>query len=226
MAMTKSTAGKWALGIAGTILLGALGSGLWDIALKSAFTSAGRGILTALTFGYGSVRDGFYVEIAQGHTDRASLWLVAYSTIPMFWGFAFFIAWMRRGGEQKETAEEATRMRSDASYREKRLGELKAELKVLERRLALLQRAALLLGIFMLSLLVFRAIKLTYISSAITHYEQAFTICLPYLSEPERSSIRSQYAQIKTKEDYVRVLQRLQDVATGHAVTLPTFNPW
>ena len=35
-----------------------------------------------------------------------------------------------------------------------------------------------------------------------------------------------QYALVKTKDDYVRVLQRLQDVARSNAVALPKFNPW
>lgn len=74
--MTTSKFGKWTLGILATILLGALGSGLWDVLLKGAFGAVGRGILTVITFGYTNLRDSSYLEIAQGRTDRASLWSV------------------------------------------------------------------------------------------------------------------------------------------------------
>jgi hypothetical protein len=225
--MTKSTIGKWTLGIAGTILLGALGSGLWDVALKSIFTSIGRGVLTGISFGYGSIRDSCYLEIAKGHTDRASLWLVTFSLFPMLLALGYYIGRsLTRSRAPIETEEAKERMRVDPVFREKRLGELGAELETLKRKLVVSQTIFLLFVVFQLSLFMFRSITLSYISSAITHYEQSYTICLPFLSETDRFAIRSQYAQIHTKEDYVKVLRLLHDAAGSHNVSLPKFTPW
>src|SRR4051794_11362648 len=72
-----STRVKWIVGIIGTIVLGALGSGLWDLCLRDFFVWSGHGILTLITLGIGSVRDSNYIEIAKGRTDRVGIYLVS-----------------------------------------------------------------------------------------------------------------------------------------------------
>src|SRR5260370_42092512 len=70
---------KWTLGILGTILLGALGSGFWDLCLRTTFIAIGHGLPTLITLGISSVRDSFYVEIAKGRTDRVGLYLMSFT---------------------------------------------------------------------------------------------------------------------------------------------------
>src|SRR5712692_8680373 len=99
--MRKST--KIVLGIVGTILLGALGSGFWDLCLRDLFTWIGHGILSAITLGITSVRDSFYVEIAKGRTDRVGIYLVTFAFI----FFGVLVGVFMRGGRfaQKVRAE-------------------------------------------------------------------------------------------------------------------------
>jgi len=204
------------LWILGTIILGALGSGLWDVALKAWFVTIGRAILTGITFGYSSLRDGYYIEVAKGHTDRASLWLVFFSTLPFFGALGFYVGGLtgRKHARQK-ISEEA----SSLAVLQQRIGRLDRELKWLER-------ATVLFGVFFLSVLVFRSFTLGYISSAVTHFEQSYTICLPFLTEPERANIRSRFALIRSRSEYVGVLERLKSVATKNGVSLPKFTAW
>jgi hypothetical protein len=224
--MTKSTKGKWILGIIGTILLGAVGSGLWDVALKYAFSAIGRGILTGLSLGYGAIRDSCYLEIAKGQTDRASLWLVSFTLIPLFVGLGFFMGYTRSRRKPKTEVADAQKIQSDPSYARQRLTELEGELSTLKRSARMWENVLVLNVIFLLSACVFRLITLSYISSAVTNYEQSYTICLPFLSNAEGSSIRSEYAQIHNKEDYVHVLQKLGAVSASHNISLPPFKPW
>jgi|ERR1019366_5445186 hypothetical protein len=223
--MTKSTISKWILGIAGTVLLGAFGSGLWDVALKSVFSAAGRGILTGLSLGYGTIRDSCYLEIAKGNTDRASLWLVTFTTMPLFVGVGVYMGY-RAHGKPRTGLVDADKMQSDLAYAKQRLTELEGELNTLRRKARVWENFAVLIGIFLLVICIFRVNTLLYISSAVTNYEQSYTICLPFLADSERFAIRSEYAQIHHKDDYVRVLQKLQAVATAHNISLPQFKPW
>jgi hypothetical protein len=223
--MIKSTKGKWILGIIGTILLGAVGSGLWDVALKYVFSEIGRGILTGLSLGFGAIRDSCYLEIAKGQTDRASLWLVSFTLMPLFVGLGFLVGYTRSRPKPKTELADAQKLQFDVSYAKQRLAELEGELSTFKRKAGMWENFVVLNVIFFLSICTFRFITLSYISSAVTNYEQSYTICLPFLSDAEGSSIRSEYAQIHNKEDYVHVLQKLEAVAASHNISLPSFKP-
>jgi hypothetical protein len=79
MILPASRSLKWILGILGTILLGAVGSGFWELFLRNICIAVGHGILTLITLGIGSVRDSFYVEVAKGRTDRVGFYLVSFT---------------------------------------------------------------------------------------------------------------------------------------------------
>src|SRR5437868_15179640 len=95
-----STRVKWIVGIIGTIVLGALGSGLWDLCLRDFFVWSGHGILTLITLGIGSVRDSVYFEIAKGRTDRVGIYLVSFGMafFGILTGFVVALVTVGRGG--------------------------------------------------------------------------------------------------------------------------------
>ena len=59
-----------------TIVVGALGSGLWEILFKRWYGVSTRTVQRIFTFGVTALRDTIYLEAARGQYDRASLWLV------------------------------------------------------------------------------------------------------------------------------------------------------
>src|ERR1035437_392134 len=74
------------LGFLGTILLGAVGSGFWELGLKPVFQWLGRILLTAVTLGSNTVRDDIYKEAGKGLHETSSLqlyWLVILSLFLM-----------------------------------------------------------------------------------------------------------------------------------------------
>jgi len=58
--------------LAGAVLLGALGSGLWDLFLKDALFWLGTKSLAVATFGFQRIRDTAYIEAAKGHREIPS----------------------------------------------------------------------------------------------------------------------------------------------------------
>ena len=185
------------LGILLTIFLGAIGSGFWEICLKDIFIWIGHAILRVITLGITSVRDSFYEEIAKGRTDRAALNLHLY--VIMFLGGICGFIFSRRAPQTDD---------------ENRTEERKAWRKAIFSLLPLV------------FFCFFRLTTLTYVSGAVDQYEQSYTICLPYLSEKEREQIRSQFAQIRTKEDYKEVLSKLVSVASTNKIKVPDFSIW
>ena len=196
--MRKSS--KILLGIVGSIILGALGSGLWELCLRDFCIWIGHGILSATTLGITSVRDSFYVEIAKGRTDRVGIYLV-------YFGFIFFGALF---GLYAATTKFGRKLRSNMSAEVDRIGTLFSGFFL----------------VFLYAFLTVRLISISYTTNAIDHYEQVYAISLPFLSAPERDQVRSDFARMKTKADYVSVLSKLQSKARDHKVDLPKFSVW
>jgi len=68
------------LSIIGLILLGALGSGLWDVFFRPVAIWIGLKLLTLATFGLESIRDSSYQSIAKGHHERPAFLLLGTMT--------------------------------------------------------------------------------------------------------------------------------------------------
>jgi hypothetical protein len=85
--MIKYLISKWTLALLGTIVLGAIGSGVWDVVFKPFFSWIAEILLNVATLGLAAIRDEMYVEIAKGTYERAGVALLS-----MFsWnGFCFF----------------------------------------------------------------------------------------------------------------------------------------
>src|SRR5271167_1724021 len=66
---------KVVFGIFATVLLGAFGSGLWEIALRPVGLWLGKAILTGATLGSAVVKDRIYVEAAKGLHEANALQL-------------------------------------------------------------------------------------------------------------------------------------------------------
>jgi hypothetical protein len=182
------------------ILLGALGSGFWDLFLRNMFVGIGHGILTLITLGISSVRDSFYVEIAKGRTDRVGLYLMTFSFI--FLGFL-----------------------AGALTRPIRIGKSpESDMSVAEHRF--FRRFTLLLLMLLTSIFAFRSLSIGYTTGAIDHFEQSFAICLPFMSPRERDDVRSRFARIQTKSDYVAVLSMLEQKARQNSLEIPKFSVW
>lgn len=196
--MRKST--KIVLGIIGTVVLGALGSGFWDLCLRDLFTWIGHGILSATTLGITSVRDSFYIEIAKGRTDRVGIYLLTFAFI----FFGALMGFFMRGGK---FAQKLHSQITPADFRFLRL-------------------TAGFCFVLLYSVLSFRMISISYTTSAIDHFEQAYAICLPFMSSLERDEVRSSFALIKTKGNYVSVLSKLEAIAHDHKAEIPKFSVW
>src|SRR3984893_5979771 len=78
---TKRQAVKWALGITGTILLGALGSGVWQSVLGPGIHASTRWALDLASLGLKSFKDSIYLQVAaddQARIAARTLFLVTF----------------------------------------------------------------------------------------------------------------------------------------------------
>jgi len=198
---------QWLIGLTGTIVLGAVGSGVWDVFLKPAFSWLGREVLTLVTLGLSSVKDSMYQDIAKGHHEVAGLNILVFATavfvfLPMGFVTGVWTARRRLSDPNTMTAE------ANIKYR-KRMS------------LAIVPVYALWGSIFFV-----RFLMINYTNLAVTYFQQSLAICKPYIDSKEQDQILSRFARTRTKRDYESVVASLHLVAKSNHLELPEFDPW
>ena len=221
---TNSVA-KWAARMLGLIFLGALGSGLWDAALKPVLLRASYGLMTLSSLGIESFRTGTYEWIATGSTGWASVETLALVTalVISILGAAFaYVLLKSQGLEYKQKL-----MDGHAGEVPRRSPE---EINRLNRRLLkYLRRMVYFMGVVVLlfaGMLFVGLSRASYEYRAVVHFQQALKIASPYLSDTDRSMVESKFAQIHSKSDYVAIMDGLRKTAKEHGQTVPPFNAW
>jgi hypothetical protein len=207
--MQLTNRSKVILGIAGTIVLGAIGSGVWELFFSPVFSWLGRGILTIVTLGLDSVRNAIYAGVAKGHREEASLFVYTFLiTMILVSPFFFVQIWMiiaRRKQEKNKTPEQL------------------AKAQRARRRVFIFSTFFLAL---VASIIYVRGLMHTYTNAAITHFYQSLTIVLPYISMEEERQFRSDFARIAKKEDYAELMEKLKARADSRNIKLPQFPIW
>ena len=102
----KKTVLKWALGVVGTLLLSALGSGVWQSLLGPAIHASSRWVLDLASLGLTSYKNGVYEQIAADNQSRATVetlylttMIYALLVIVGTQGLFIFLSWIRRRAE-------------------------------------------------------------------------------------------------------------------------------
>src|SRR5437764_7100847 len=71
--MNRHSDSKIALGVIGSLVVGALGSGLWSWMFEPVLSRLGKGILNLVTLGISSLKDNVYSTAAEGLHEVPSL---------------------------------------------------------------------------------------------------------------------------------------------------------
>lgn len=227
MQTSRSKYWKYGLTAAGAILVGALGSGLWEAILRPALRRISFWLLDAASVGFESYRTGVYREIAQGVSKTE---FDAFVTITaVFGGFTLvimfanlFVTSLARRFERRsvESESDSRATRTDSPTSKTFIG---AQRVVTHRATSYILIASLALILAQQLVLLARD---GYSSRAIVHYEQLLRIASPYLDANHRAIIESKFAQIDSKENYVQVTTELEQVAKANGQKVPTFSPW
>jgi hypothetical protein len=221
---------KWWLTIIGTIFLGALGSGLWELAVKPPGTWISKAMYTVVTLGSHRLTDAIYREAARGHHEQASLDVL----VILFAGIAslaFYISTnILSDLSVSDRSDEIRKAYHDTTLAdfEEHTKQLKAQTALLRAEIRLIKRRSLryVLGtcvmvMLMLVMLSFSCLRLQLASTLNQGFEQSMVFCQPYIDEHSALLLRSRYAGIQTKADYERIMQDLNRIAVANRLILP-----
>ncbi|MGX8884020.1 hypothetical protein ACWWD9_12500 [Methylovorus sp. SPW-M1] len=199
--MTNSNLSKSFLWLAGTLVIGALGSGLWEVAFKPGLYWLGNALLDIGTLGLTSLRDAIYEEIARGSYERAGE-----KTLSILIGIFAGLMTISTG-----TLISGRSRREDGSPQ--RL-----------MRLLRYQRVFILFGVAFSAFVIVQGARLIYINRAANHLEQLQRIVAPYVPLEQRIVYASRAGQLHTRQQYVELLDELMEVAKKNNAYIPTFD--
>jgi hypothetical protein len=224
---------KWVAWAVGVIVLGALGSGFWEIVLKPALVHASYGLMSLSSLGIESVRTGIYERIATGSTARAGLWGLALLTILMVTFFVLMfgalLVLMAKTRQQHDRLEWRAATRDGKTNAAEPHETAEQTLQAGRRSIKNNRWAAYGVGFMVfltVGMLLVQLSREIYQTAAVMHFQQALKIASPYLSDTDRAIIESQFAQIHSKSEYVAIVDGLAKTASEHGQQVPTFTAW
>lgn len=191
---------KKVIWLAVTLILGALGSGLWELAFRPLLALIGTAGLHVVTLGLESLRNGLYEEAARGQYERVGITILS-ATAGFLTGITAVVLLLpilrRKARRDREGGPEA-------GMNAKRF------------------RGALVL-VFTTTMAVLLFQRTAYINRAANYFEQLTAITAPYLTESERLQFRSRFAQVATREQYLALVSELRSVAKSNRANVPDF---
>jgi len=233
----KTTKGKFTkLAIAGitAILLGAIGSGLWEVALKPLFLVNVDGIIDNASLVIRSLKDSLYVSISKGYQEKSSLYTVNLIIILMWLLLGSLVATLFRSNrtlffktinkEVESVNDEIDEMIKSEKVDEQKLEELKRRLESNKKKLKKLAKVFTFFIIIYASFFSAQYIIMTYKNTAITNFNQSLTSLRPSLSMDEYILFKSRFAQVRSEEDYLRIIDEMKAIALKNKIKLPIGN--
>ena len=234
MKLTRQNVIRVVLGVAGTIILSAVGSGLWESVLGPGLHAGRNWILNSISLVFSGYKNEIYAQIARDNGGAASIQSL-YVTIAIYF-FLFVMAISDMAARQRTTEigydDLSRKLQADLnkpSDPEVTLEQLKVDVAKaavdVKRMRKYIYTVAGMVAILVTSHMI-SYLRISYVDSASGHYHQALSITSPYLSPEQRIEIESQFSQIKDRQDYATVLGRLTDEAKSHGVAIPSFDAW
>jgi hypothetical protein len=222
----------WAIGaIASAIASNAL----WDFLFKPLLLFTQNGVLTLTTFGIQRFKDAIYIEIAKGHYDRASealfliftgfLFALAVSAIAILF---LLISRLKQRSQsissRLNAIETGTVIVKPSTIESLRVRLADAEQFGRSSSRLFFANTALITFTIVIGLII--TVRVTYIGHAVAYYEQLIAIATPYLTDDKEKRTASEFAQIKTRNDYERIILELRSVVEMNGQSVPQFDIW
>src|ERR1039457_337139 len=221
MNMAEYLTEHWILSIVVTIVLGGIGSGLWDAALKPISKRLGGVLYTLITFGAKRARDNIYKEASKGHHELPSLLLliiiltVGASTMIVFYGAIYQMLFAPESNRiVRINVEQCSKLPEPNQQYE-------CVKSIMKEDLTPTFQLSMLAGVFLIFLIFYQLIKINRVNLVTTNYQQCLKAVRPFLDERDAFLIEQRYAIMTTKSEYDAIIEQMAAVAKSNSTSLP-----
>ncbi|EKP0294988.1 hypothetical protein [Aeromonas veronii] len=214
--MTEYLAEHWVISVILTIVLGAIGSGLWEAAFKPIMRKVGGYLFTLLTFGAKRARNYIYKNAAMGHHEVPSLHilLIIFLFTIVSITFAYSIPYITAYAPETINTEliecNTETAPPNNCFKEN-----------LQNKIESFLIPVILSSIFSFVFLLYTFMTINQTNLVITYYEQCCKVIRPYISDKDFYLIEQKYALMRTKENYVDIITELKSIAERNSIQLP-----
>jgi hypothetical protein len=188
---------KWALGVVGAIVVGALGSGLWSTVFAPVGSFLLKMVLSIVTLGIEAARDSVYRQAAFGFRERAGdILLIAFAALVLF--IPVFLYPIRRNPSGPGNAK--TRRR--------------------------INHVALICLALTSSILSVQLLMNVYSNKIVANFHRTLAVAAPHISSEQRSVYLARFAKVRTRRDFITLLGDLDSVLENNREPRSDFSPW
>lgn len=224
--MPLSKLKKTLLAVPGALILGAFGSGLWELGVRPGGSWLMKAIFTFVTFGSKVLMDKVYLEASKGNHEGIAISLTNIVLNTWLFSVGFYVVRLSLKLEAaKRSMDEITQGTGKPSQPQDRAA-LIQKANSLSRTTGRLRFVIYALTLIMAGLFMTEIFKGIAANGAYTYFDQSFKICRPYMTDGEAQMIESKYASIRTRDEYMQVINGLQRIADEKKLRLPDTKPW
>jgi hypothetical protein len=219
--------------VLGIVVLGAISNGVWESLLRPALHTGSRWVLDIASFSVTNYKNGVYQQVAADDQSwfaletlvRVTIMYALISAALIFFFMDMFNSLRLRAQSLFDEFQGAPSDRENDFNLESAKKEVADVLKSVRRARVFVYSYSIILGLIFVDHFM-QIAKRSYVSSADAHYHHVLRVASPYLNSGEQVEVESDFAQIGSRDDYVKVLSRLESLCKAHGRTVPKFDPW
>ena len=203
---------KWTVSIAGVIILGAIGSGVWQLIGEPLINFVVKITIDSMNFVINNYKDNLYSRASEGlHESAATQTYAIILALPPLLAL-FYILGEKAGKIGVESAEKdisEIKEKAEGSI-EKRLTLLSESIKADEIKIEQSERI-MYLTLVVLAVISFNsAIQVSYVNKTITYVENTLDRLSPYVDNKKILGFRAQFREVETANDYYLLYENLE----------------
>jgi hypothetical protein len=206
---------KWIFTIAGSLILGALGSGLWSEVFAPLLSGLGHGLMSLLTLGMTSARDSIYQQAARGLYERPSVMLLSFIGIAFIYVPLAIISLRRIILPIHKWASDSSSTPDKQQDRQDRI----VRLRRLNFWLAIVAS-------FVGAVLFVQILFIGYTNAVVSHFNQTLAIASPYITVDQRTIFIARFASMQSRNDFILLFGDLNKITEAHGQPPSKFSPW
>ncbi|MGF1825326.1 hypothetical protein L4D17_04780 [Vibrio splendidus] len=221
--MAELLAKHWIISIGFTIFLGALGSALWEAALKPICKKCGSFTFKVLSFNAQKAKDKVYKNAAMGHHELPSLFnlmltifmisLILAAPVPLALGKASQIEKDLKATQVSESIIDETQ--SEKAILESKMEEIESDYFIEKTYLLLF------LVLFITINFLYQFLSMNRTNLVVTYFSQAIKCIRPKINENELHVYEQKFASMTSKAEFDSLVEELKQVASENNISLP-----
>lgn len=214
---------KIAFGIIGTIILGAIGSGVWERFLSPLLDSAASMLASLFSLISKSYADSLYSEVGKGSTSILGHFVIVPYLLIWFAIFLYPIVLTSLLFKKLKRIKSIHVVQKNETSNTQLLNDEKKSLSAAEKQKKV--KPFLYLNyiiVFSFAIVILsRITKDAYTYDVVVYIEQSIEIISPYISESELKQIKSQFRQIDNRYKFQSFNSMLTQLAAKNKIILP-----